>query len=116
MAIPVKKQANKKDQHQPMLANCFPDLSGKVLSNRYQLLSVMAQGSFGVIYKATDLSSKDRPIIIKISKDLEMCKKEYKILRKITDSFDHSAANFYVPKVYTGGEFKTISRAAKVDQ
>ena len=59
-------------------------------------------GSYGKFYVAEDLQESNRRVLVKISKDLEMNKQEYQILKKLKIN-DQTVHNF--PDVYGGGEF-----------
>ena len=71
---------------------------------RYLLLDQISQGKFGLIYQAKDTQKNGKIVIVKISKDLEMNKKEFEVLSKLNKSRCRGSRSF--AKVYAGGEFK----------
>ena len=59
------------------------NFKGILLSERFLIVGKLSSGQFGQIFKARDLKRNDRIVIVKISKDLEMNKREYEILKNL---------------------------------
>jgi len=51
-------------------------IEGVLLEDRYFILSKIDFGSFGKIYKCSDLFNKDRPLVVKILEDKKFFLKE----------------------------------------
>ena len=54
---------------------------GLKLSNRFVIENKLNKGKFGQVYLAMDTKKDNRCVIVKISKNLKMNKKEYDILK-----------------------------------
>ncbi|KAJ7584432.1 kinase-like domain-containing protein [Mycena floridula] len=51
-------------KRQLLLPTLFPDFSGHILADgRYVILKIIGEGSFGQVYKAVDMSLRQRPLV-----------------------------------------------------
>jgi serine/threonine protein kinase len=50
-------------------ADSFDGTSGKLLNNRYQIESLLGEGSIGTVYRALDLQINSRPVAIKLLRE-----------------------------------------------
>lgn len=75
---------------------------GLLLKDRFIIRSYFTKGQFGTFYLANDMYDGEKQVMVKISLELEMNKKEYMILAHL-NLLSKDALHF--PHVYAGGEF-----------
>ena len=75
------------------------------LRERYQIVSYLCSGQCGNIYTALDKQKGDKGVVIKISTELELIQKEFKVLNSLNKSSSKSSKKRHFPKIYDGGEF-----------
>lgn len=73
------------------------------LQERYLIVSYFGAGQQGKLYNAIDTKDGDKEVIIKISPQIELNKKEYKVLNQLNKLSKPKSKLF--PEVYDGGEF-----------
>ena len=59
------------------------DVMGKVIRNQFYVARLIDQGSFGKVYKCINLNSSKQPLVIKVSEDIEIFKKEISAMKNI---------------------------------
>ena len=59
------------------------DIIGKVIRNQFYVARLIDQGSFGKVYKCINLNCPKQPLVIKISEDIEIFKKEISAMKNI---------------------------------
>ena len=69
-----------KDQKGKRIEYVASDIKGTLLLNRYLVERLIDQGSCGQVYKCIDIENPDRPLVIKVSDNREIMKKEIKAL------------------------------------
>ena len=63
------------------------ELIGSLLKDRYYIARLIDQGSFGKVYKCIDVKNQDRPLVIKISEDPRIFRKEVRAMKSINKVF-----------------------------
>ena len=94
MAKPDVKYANVEHEKMQQFANI-------VLLNRFVIQKKLSEGESGQIYLASDRERTGKIVLVKITRDHRMSKREYNILKKLTNLRSHRNLNF--SKVYGQG-------------
>jgi serine/threonine protein kinase len=61
-------------------------LEGSLLVNRYAIRRLLGSGSHGMVHKLTDILNPMRPLVIKLSKDVENFAQEIKVMRRVSNT------------------------------
>ena len=84
------------------------DIQGQILKNQFLVLNSIDQGSFGSVYQCMDLKSPKEGLVIKISPNHKMMKREISSLNRIHVQSKFSKYSYpydFVPKVVSKGQY-----------
>ncbi|MEN8698556.1 serine/threonine protein kinase [Bacillus infantis] len=100
-----------------------PIHKGIVLNDRYEILSVIGTGSYGIVYSCSDSVTGENRVIKQLrpskrrsKKDVEMFKREISVLRrlnhknipKLFEAFSHNGSLFYVMSFIEGDNIEEL--------
>lgn len=77
----------------------IPIKEGTVLNDRYEVLSVIGTGSYGIVYLCSDLKSKEKKVVKQLRPSKRRSKKEVELFESETTVL-RTLNHQYMPKIY----------------